>query len=143
MASNLTRTEVCQLLGVSPKSLYLWERDGHIPHPRRDRRNWRVYSPADVAAIRRFLGTGFPEERERPHPRRNVPRVDGLSARNQLVGTVVALHRDGLLCEVVVRLGDGQEITSVITARSAERLGLRKGREVTAVIKATEVMVFR
>jgi molybdopterin-binding protein len=143
MTSNLTRTEVCQLLGVSPKSLYLWERDGHIPRPRRDRRNWRVYSPADVAAIQRFLGTELREETERPYPRRGAPRVDGLSARNQLVGTVVGMSRGGLLCEVVVRLGDGQEITSVITARSADRLGLRRGREVTAVIKATEVMLFR
>ncbi|HET8645414.1 MAG TPA: TOBE domain-containing protein, partial [Vicinamibacteria bacterium] len=66
-----------------------------------------------------------------------------LSARNQLVGTVVSVHTDGLLCEVVLRLGDGQEISAVITGRSAERLGLRKGQQATAVIKATEVMLFR
>ncbi len=143
MASFLTRTEVCQLLGVSSKSLYLWEQDGRIPRPRRDRRNWRVYSSSDVAAIKSFLGVGAGERAKAVPPGGNEPRLQGLSARNQLVGTIVAIRRDGLLCEIVVRLGDGQEITSVITGGSADRLGLRKGCEATAVIKATEVMLFR
>ncbi len=143
MAAKLTRTDVCRLLGVSSKSLYLWERDGRIPRPKRDRRNWRVYSPADLAAIRRFLGPEIPRSAQRAAPRRADARMQGLSARNQLAGTIVSLRRDGLLCEAVVRLGDGQEITAVITADSSERLGLRKGMEITAVIKATEVMLLR
>ena len=134
---------MCRLLGVSPKSLYLWERSGQIARPRRDRRGWRVYSPVEVAAIRRFLGPKPSGDEETRRRRREAPRVDGLSARNQLVGTIVGLKRDGLLSEVVIRLGDGQEITAIITAASADRLGLGKGREVTAVIKATEVMLFR
>jgi len=141
--ATLTRTEICRLLGVSSKSLYLWERNGLIPSPRRNRRNWRVYSPADVAAIRRFLGPERSREPERGLVSRAVPRAQGLSARNQLVGTIVSLKRDGLLCEAVVRLGDGQEITAVITASSSERLELRNGQEITAVVKATEVMLFR
>lgn len=143
MNSHMTRTEVCELLGVSPKSLYLWERDGRIPSPRRDRRNWRVYSPKDVAAIRRFLGEEQAEKRAASTDRRPVQRADGLSARNQLIGTIIGLRKSGLMCEVILRLGDGQEITSIITEASANRLGLRKGREATAIIKATEVMVLR
>ena len=143
MSTLLTRTQVCQLLGVSPKSLYLWERDGRIPSPRRDRRNWRVYSPQNVAAIRKFLGPEHIGEREPASGRRRSPRADRLSARNQLIGTITAVRRGGLLCEVVLRLGDGQEVASVITGASADRLGLRKGREATAVIKATEVMILR
>jgi molybdate transport system regulatory protein len=50
---------------------------------------------------------------------------------------------DGVLCEVALRLGVGQEITSVITRRSADQLGLRRGQPVVAVIKSTEVMLFR
>lgn len=139
----MTRTEVCQLLGVSAKSLYLWERSGRIEPPRRDRRNWRVYSPRDIAAIRRFLGKDHTEgSSESPRPNR-PERSDGLSARNQLSGLIVSLKKSGLLCEVVLRLSGGQEITSVITEASASRLGLRKGREATAVIKATEVMLLR
>lgn len=143
MATFLTRTEVCQLLGVSSKSLYLWERSGRIPKPGRDRRNWRVYSSRDVAAIRSFLGVGDAEPARAVSPSGDRPHLDGLSARNQLAGTIVAVRGVGLLCEIVLRLGDGQEITSVITASSAERLGLRKGCEAMAVIKATEVMLFR
>jgi molybdopterin-binding protein len=56
---------------------------------------------------------------------------------------VVAIRGDAVLSEVVVRLGDGQEITSVITRRSVEQLGLRRGQDVVAVIKSTEVMLFR
>jgi molybdopterin-binding protein len=137
----MTRTQVCQLLGVAPKSLYLWERDGKVSKPQRDRRGWRSYSDADVKALRRFLGVGGSETAETPRRGRRV--LEGLSARNQLRGTVVAVKSGGVLCEVVVRLGDGQEITSVITTRSADQLGLRRGQPVVAVIKSTEVMLFR
>jgi molybdopterin-binding protein len=134
--ASLTRTQVCQLLGVSPKSLYLWERDGVIPRPTRDRRGWRAYSPAQVQAIRRRLGRPSPS----PAPRKGG--LAGLSARNQLRGTVAAIRGGGVLCEVVLRLGDGQEVIAVITRRSAERLGLRRGRAALAIIKSTEVMLF-
>src|SRR5687768_13631883 len=126
MSGRLTRTQVCQALGVSAKSLYLWEREGRIPRPGRDARGWRSYSAAQVEALRRRLG--------RP-PARRVPGhkgLAGLSARNQLRGTVAAVRGDGVLCEVVVRLGDGQEVIAVITRRSAERLGLRRGRPALA-----------
>ena len=137
----MTRTEVCSLFGVAAKSLYLWERAGKIPKPGRDRRGWRRYSEADLKAIRSFLGTGTEPARRaaRPAP----PTLAGLSARNQLHGVVVGVRGEGVLCEVVLRLGDGQEITSVITRASARRLGLRRGQAAVAVIKSTEVMLFR
>lgn len=135
----MTRTQVCQLLGVAPKSLYLWERDGKIRPPKRDRRGWRQYSEADVKALRALLG----RDEDEPAPLRGGRALDGLSARNQLRGTVVAVRGGGVLSEVVLRLGDGQEITAVITRRSVEQLGLRRGREAVAVIKSTEVMLFR
>jgi molybdopterin-binding protein len=63
-----------------------------------------------------------------------------LSARNQLHGTVKAVHVDGLMAEVVLDVG-GQEIVSVITASSAKRLALAAGDTVSAVIKSTEMMI--
>ncbi len=137
----MTRTQVCQLLGVAPKSLYLWERDGKVAPPRRDRRGWRSYSDADVVALRKFLGVAAGETAGPPRRGRRV--LEGLSARNQLRGSIVSVRGGGVLCEVVVRLGDGQEITSVVTSRSAQQLGLRRGQAVVAVIKSTEVMLFR
>jgi molybdopterin-binding protein len=135
----MTRTQVCQRLGIAPKSLYLWEKSGRIRKPRRDGRGWRQYSEADVKALRALLGRG----EDGPAARAGTRVLDGLSARNQLRGTVVAVRGGGVLSEVVLRLGDGQEITAVITRRSVEQLGLRRGREAVAVIKSTEVMLFR
>lgn len=66
-----------------------------------------------------------------------------LSARNQLKGTVSALAKGDTLAEVILALEGGQEVVSVITRASAERLGLKVGQEVVAVIKATEVMIGR
>jgi len=138
----MTRTQVCQLLGVAPKSLYLWERDGKIPSPRRDRRGWRRYSAADLKTLRAFLGRDAKGPAEPAGPR-GSRALEGLSARNQLRGTVLTVRGDGVLCEVVLELGDGQRITAVITRRSADQLGLRRGQPAVAVIKSTEVMLFR
>jgi len=65
-----------------------------------------------------------------------------ISARNQLRGTVSGVLADGIMAEVHIRIAD-QELVAIITRDSAERLGLRPGVEVLAVIKSTEVMVAR
>jgi len=44
------------------------------------------------------------------------------------------------MAHVIVRIGKNQ-IESVITRRSAEQLGLKKGDKVTVVIKSTEVIL--
>jgi len=64
-----------------------------------------------------------------------------LSARNNLTGTVTSVKRDEIMAEVVVELGDGQEVTSTITRSSADRLEVEEGDEVSAVIKASEVII--
>jgi molybdate transport system regulatory protein len=63
-----------------------------------------------------------------------------LSARNRLRGRIARLSLDGLMAEVQLRIGD-QDLVSLITRSSAERLGLAVGDEVFAVIKSTEVMI--
>jgi molybdate transport system regulatory protein len=63
-----------------------------------------------------------------------------LSARNQLRGRIVGITVDGLMAEVRVGIGD-QELVAVITRRSAERLRLKAGDSVYAVMKSTEVML--
>jgi molybdopterin-binding protein len=64
-----------------------------------------------------------------------------LSARNQFKGRVVSINKGGVVAEVTVDIGNGQEIVSVITNGSVDRLNLQVGSEVTAVIKATEVIL--
>jgi molybdopterin-binding protein len=63
-----------------------------------------------------------------------------LSARNHLKGTIEEVQMGDVLAHVTVRIGDGV-IESVITRRSAEEMALKKGDSVTAVVKATEVMI--
>jgi molybdopterin-binding protein len=64
-----------------------------------------------------------------------------LSARNQLPGTVASIDLGAVMATVVIRLEGGQEVVAAITKDSAENLALAEGDAVTAVIKATEVMV--
>lgn len=63
-----------------------------------------------------------------------------ISARNQFKGKVKSVKLGNVMAEVVVTIGS-IELVSVITRESAERMGLKKGKTVTAVIKSTEVMV--
>jgi len=63
-----------------------------------------------------------------------------LSARNRLEGTLVELQLGGVMAHVVVKVGENF-IESVITRRSAEEMNLKVGDTVSAVIKATEVML--
>jgi molybdopterin-binding protein len=64
-----------------------------------------------------------------------------ISARNVLKGKVKQVKPGAINTEVTVALAGGNEIVSVITKTSAERLGLAPGKEVYAVIKATSVMI--
>jgi molybdopterin-binding protein len=65
-----------------------------------------------------------------------------LSGRNQLVGRIESVQISGLMAEVVISIGE-QQITSIITARSAREMNLKAGQTAAALIKATEVMVLR
>jgi len=63
-----------------------------------------------------------------------------LSARNQLTGMVTNVKLGTIMSEVTVDVG-GQEIVSVITRGSVERMGIQPGDRVTVIIKSTEVML--
>jgi molybdopterin-binding protein len=63
-----------------------------------------------------------------------------LSARNHLKGEITEVILGTVTALITVKVGDNI-VESVITKRSAEEMGLKKGDRVTAVIKATEVMI--
>ena len=63
-----------------------------------------------------------------------------LSARNKLAGTVVAIHRGEAIANVELEVA-GMRLVSSITVEAVEELGLEPGREVVAVIKASDVIV--
>lgn len=63
-----------------------------------------------------------------------------ISARNKLRGTIEEIQLGDVVALVSVRVGQNL-IESVITRRSADELKLKKGDAVSAVVKATEVMI--
>jgi molybdopterin-binding protein len=68
--------------------------------------------------------------------------VRRVSGRNQLVGRIDSVRISGLMAEVAISIG-GQQIISIITARSAREMQLKPGQTAAALIKATEVMILR
>jgi molybdopterin-binding protein len=64
-----------------------------------------------------------------------------ISARNVIKGKVKILNPGAVNSEVVIEIPGGIEIVSVITKGSAENLKLAPGKEVYAVIKASNVMI--
>jgi len=64
-----------------------------------------------------------------------------ISARNALKGKIKQIKQGAVNSEVILELPGGQEIVSIITKESAKNLGLRKGKEAYAIIKASNVMI--
>ena len=64
-----------------------------------------------------------------------------LSARNVLKGKVVKVTKGAVNSEVTLELPGGAVIVSIITNASVASLGLKKGKEAYAVVKASNVMM--
>jgi molybdopterin-binding protein len=120
----LSAEQAAAHLHLNVKRVQALARAGKLPG-RRVGRKW-LFDERDLEAALGQAGTGG----------------DGLdlSARNQLRGRILSVTVDGLMAEVRVGIGD-QELVAVITRNSAERLRLKAGDAVYAVIKSTEVML--
>lgn len=125
---TLNVQQAAALLHMNVKRVQGLARSGKLPAVRVGRR-WLF----DREQLEKLLGT---------EKRKTAPPSLALSARNRLYGRIVELRVDGLMAEVVIRIGD-QDLVSIITRNSAERLRLAVGAEVYAVIKSTEVMIGR
>lgn len=63
-----------------------------------------------------------------------------LSARNQLPGTVKSINRGEAIANVELEVS-GQRLVASITVEAVQELGLAEGSQVTAVIKASDVLI--
>ena len=63
-----------------------------------------------------------------------------LSTRNRLPGTVTEVVKGAAAAKVTLQVGDNHMV-ALITRESADELGLEPGKQVTALVKATDVMV--
>ncbi len=122
----ITAHEAATLLHLNVKRVQALARSGVLPATRVGRK-WLFPRAMLLAKL------GRPEQVARAGP------LD-ISARNHLWGSIVGLTTGDVMAEVRVQIGD-QELVSIITRASAERLGLAVGDRVAAVIKSTEVMI--
>ena len=63
-----------------------------------------------------------------------------LSARNQLRGTVRAINEGAAIANIELDV-QGQRLVASVTVEAVRELGLAEGQEVTAVIKASDVIL--
>jgi molybdopterin-binding protein len=122
----LSAEEAATLLHLNVKRVQRLARTGKLPAARVGRK-WLFHRDE----LERLLGAPAPVTHSVP--------VE-ISARNQLRGRIVGLELDGVMAEVRLSIGN-QELVSIITRSSAERLRLTVGDDVLAVIKSTEIMI--
>jgi molybdopterin-binding protein len=67
--------------------------------------------------------------------------IQAINVRNQFRGKVKEVIEGPVVSEVDVETAGGLIVTSVITTRSVKELGLAPGKEVVALVKATEVSI--
>jgi molybdopterin-binding protein len=124
---TMSAEEAATLLHLNVKRVQGFARAGKLPAARVGRK-W-LFLRSELEAL---LGAPVSAVAGRP--------TMSISARNRLRGRIAKLTLDGLMAEVQMRIGD-QDLVSVITRSSAERLRLKVGDEVYAVIKSTEIMI--
>lgn len=134
--SLLKMHEAARVLGISYPTLKQWIYSEKIRSVKTVGGHHRI----PQGEIDRFLET---DGRSHKPKRTGVTGLEAISGRNKLFGRVAEIRYEGLLAEVVIEIGPGKEMVSIITASSARSLGLRKGSSVYALVKATEVMVIK
>jgi molybdate transport system regulatory protein len=63
-----------------------------------------------------------------------------MSTRNRLPGTITEVVKGEAAARVSMQVGDNHMV-ALITRESADELGLESGKQVVALVKATDVMV--
>jgi len=125
-------------LGVAYSTLKRWVLTGHVRTSRTEGGHHRISDNE----IQRLLAKHQPDRKRRSPTADADESLGGISARNRLRGYVDEVRIDGLLAQVRMRVGD-QSLTAVVTADAVRALKVRRGDDVLAIIKSTEVMIAR
>jgi molybdate transport system regulatory protein len=82
------------------------------------------------------------DPKEALHTLKTLRRIEmNLSARNVWLGRVETIDKGAVNSVVTLQLKGGDVVTSVITENSVKRLGLEKGRDAMALVKASNVLL--
>jgi molybdopterin-binding protein len=122
VAEYLRIGEVAQAVGVSVDTLRRWEAAGTVSFERRG--NQRVLRADKLSDLTSSVSS----------------RDKTSSARNRLQGVVVGVVRDRVMAQVEMVCGD-YRVVSLMSREAADELGLEVGKQATAVIKSTNVIV--
>lgn len=68
-------------------------------------------------------------------------RIAGISARNQIAGTIASVNEGAVNGHVVLETAEGARIKGSITNEAIKDLGLAEGVAAFAVVKSTDVIV--
>jgi len=102
----------------------------------------RSSAPMDVDAIEFSEDLDEEEEAAIAPPTATATLQDvQLSARNILRAKVKRIVKGAVSAEVTLAIAPDVELVSIVTRTSADKLGLKKGKEVFAVIKSNSVMI--
>jgi molybdopterin-binding protein len=126
MEDLLTTDQAAKILKLHVKRVQALARAGRLPATRVGRK-WLFPRSRLEARLGR---------RDQPGPHVEI------SGRNQLRGTVTEVRLGDVMAEVRVLVAD-QDVVSIITRSSAERLRLKAGDPALVIIKATDVMIGR
>lgn len=103
---------------------------------------WRDLSAHHAHLMQQLASTHEAALAQHPHLTHLLRRMRmKTSARNQFVATVTALISGPVTTEVQAALPGGQELVAHLGSAAAKQLKLRKGTEVVALIKASEVVL--
>jgi molybdopterin-binding protein len=108
-------------LGVSLDTMRRWERAGRATFERRG--NQRYISSHDLSELLRERSTS-----------------GHTSARNRMQGTILAVHKDGVMAQIDMACGPFR-IVSLMSREAAEELDLKPGDSAAAIVKSTTVII--
>jgi len=134
MQRLLSPREAANILGISYPTLKQWIYHKKIRTAKTPGGHHRVPESEIDRLIPKKLDRG-----ELAAGRGNLRKISG---RNQLIGRVLQVKFSGLLAQVTLAVG-GQHMTAIITADAARDLHLKVGDRAAALVKSTEVMIFR
>ena len=130
---SLKPKDAAKLIGISYPTIKQWIYEGKIKSIKTPGGHHRI-SPKEIERL-----TGV---KKTPVNQLENTHFEPISVRNRLSGKITDIRTEGLFSEVIVKVGD-QQIISIITRGGCEELGLKKGMQVHALFKATEVMLGR